>query len=310
MELDEEVLKSFAMAAQESYALAGLGLDETVSLTALQREIADDFGELSEQEVMERRFRNCGIGGTRAEDFSEWLLKLGCGRSVICGIRHLGMNLEKPFVQLVPNFQFESAGEIREFYRKHLAERFACFSPRWVQVYSSTGAGSEAGGSLYLVARADEMQSKVLKGESLDLSLVDVADDRYFDWYQETYDAFHQDCPELKDWVLHNDLSLMQSCRAEGLVRLVMIEGERAGLVAADRQPFLGHEGVYFVELLLTRKWRGRSLGKFVQKAFVSECCQSHEMVWGQIDRRNHASLHTARANGRRVVRGECFLEI
>ncbi|MBK1880503.1 hypothetical protein [Pelagicoccus mobilis] len=312
MELADDILDSFARAALESYDYRGLGLDEAVALRALRHEIAEDFGELSEVDVLERRWRNCGIEGTSLEDFSEWLVPIGGERAVICGIRHLGMNLSKPFVQLVPNFQFGSLEEARALYRESLAGLFERLRPKWIQVYSHSGEGSEAGGSLCLVGKAGAMLKAVARGKPQEgrLSLVDAEDESYFLWYEATYDAFHAENPGLKDWVHKNDLELMRACRKDGLLKLVQIDGELAGLVAAERTPFLGNEGIYFVEILLAKKWRGMGLGKGAQLLFVEQCCDPGDFVWGLIDRRNASSLRTALSNGRRVARGECFLEI
>lgn len=312
MELSGELQVRFAEAALATYSLEGLGLDEGVALESLRDEMRRDFRELSDGATLRRRWENCGIAGTRPEDFAEHLVEVEGGRWVICGIRHLGMNLEMPFVQLVTSVPFRDMKSARRIYREHLEARFAMFRPKWVQVYSKTGDESEAGGMMFLVARAGEVMERMKedgwKGGGLELRLPE--DDSYYGWYSGVYDRFHAKYPEKRDWVQKNDLELMSACREDGALRVAYLEGQRIGLIAAEREPFLGHDGIYFVEILLREPWRGKGLGRAMQQRFVEECCRPEDIVWGLIDRGNAPSLGIARSNGRRVVRGEVFFKV
>lgn len=310
MELDDGLARSFANAALECYDLSGLELDRERALVALAAEYRDNFADLDDEEVKERRWNHCKIPGTNPEDFREWIVPVGEGRHVICGIRHLGMNLEKPFVQVCPDFAFRNSEEAKSIYGKHLGDRFAMFHPHWIQVYTPTGEESEAGGSLALVARSKSIVSKRSLRTDENLLLVEPNRDDYYQWYSDSYDAFHHEFPEKQDWVQKNDLDLMRACREEGLLRLVKIGEEIVGLIAAERSPFLGYDGIYFVEILVTKNWRRKGLAKAIQQQFVEETCSEDTIVWGLIDKSNEASIRTALANGRRIVRGECFLSV
>ena len=287
-------------------------MDEAKALAAIEDEIRQDFGHLGREQVRERRWRNCAIPNTQPSDFTEHLIDLGGGLAVICGIRHLGMNIEKPFVLLCPNFPLVAEAEIHGIYESHLRHLFEVFHPKWIQVYTNSDLGSHAGGSLFLVARASEVVKSVGTDDPVHPSLefVEPPDDDYYDWYSETYDAFHAEFPDKKDLVQKNDLDLMIGSREAGLLRLAAIGGERVGLIAAERESFLGHDGIYFVDILVVKQWRGRGLGKRLQRLFTEQLCGPDEIVWGLIDRTNQASLKTALANGRRVVRSERFLRV
>lgn len=310
MELSDELSRNFASAALECYDLSGLGIDRERALQALAAEYRDNFADLDDDEVKERRWRNCKIAGTVPADFGEQIVFLGGEEKVICGIRHLGMNLEKPFVQVCPNFAFQNLEEAKSIYSNHLRGHFRMFSPLWVQVYNPTGVGSEAGGALTLAARAEQIQAIKHEHALPALRLVDPGNDDYFKWYSESYDDFHSEFPEKRDWIQKNDLDLMQACREDGLLRVAKIDDEIIGIIAAERSPFLGYDGIYFVEILVAKNWRRRGLAKLMQQRFVEETCSDEVVVWGLIDRSNEASIRTAKANGRRVVRGECFLKV
>ncbi|EDY84250.1 hypothetical protein VDG1235_3881 [Verrucomicrobiia bacterium DG1235] len=303
-------MDSFAWAALGTYDLRALELSKATALEAIKSEFEGKILSLNSEETLVRRCEFCSVLGTVPEDYEERLVELGGGRSVVCGIRHLGMNLAKPFVSVWPNFAVADVEEIRELYRRELAERFEVFKPRWVQISTPTGEESEAAGSVYVATRARTMLRRQKWPGEDDLELVLPSSGAYFAWYQECYDKFHEEFPEKRDWVTSNDRGLMEDCRNAGMLRLVKIGGETAGLIAAEEDDFLGHEGMYFVELLLAKRWRGKGLAKALQRRFVAEVCRPEAVVWGAIDRYNDPSLRTSLANGRRVVRGECFLEV
>lgn len=308
MELDAELARSFAEGALASFDVTGLDLDREAALRALETEFCDDFLELNEAMVRFRRWERCALEGTRPEDFAEHLVEVGGGRKILCGIRHLGLNLEKPFVRLWPNFALSSAAEAKALYETFLEERFACFRPICIRIFTPSGKESEAAGALHLAARARSyFERDAWPGEG-ELTLADPGSDDYYAWYAGAYRRFHEAHPALKDRVTLNDAAFMEDCRQQGLLRVARWGGERIGLIAAERERFLGHSGIYFVELLLLRGWQGRGLAKALQRKFVVSCCVREDLVWGMIESKNAASLRTALANGRKVVRGECFL--
>ena len=90
----------------------------------------------------------------------------------------------------------------------------------------------------------------------------------------------------------------------------VEIEGERVGLIAGERSPFLGHDGIYFHEIFVSQKWKGKGLAKIIQRKYVDQFTEGHEFVWGTIDHFNLPSFKTAEGNGRKAVRFENFVEI
>lgn len=310
MELDDELARSFALAAWECYDLRGIEVKKERALRAIVSEYQDNFADLDDDVVKEGRWKHCGISGTQPEDFAEQIVEVGDGRKVICGIRHLSMNLEKPFVQVCPNFVWRDTAEAREVYDAYLRERFSMFGPRWVQIFSKTGVESEAGGSLVVAARSGDMMQVERREEAPSVQLVSSETDDYFDWYSNSYDEFYESFPEKRDWIQKNDIELMRACREDGLLKIAKVDGERVGIIAAERSPFLGYDGVYFVEILVVPEWRRKGVAREMQRTFVAECCRDAAFVWGLIDRGNESSLRTAKANGRKVVRGECFLEV
>jgi len=86
----------------------------------------------------------------------------------------------------------------------------------------------------------------------------------------------------------------------------VYMKGKKIGLIAEERSPFLGHSGVYFHEIFISKKWKGKGLAKAIQRKFVND----DDFIWGTIDAQNLPSYKTALVNKRRPIRFECFLKI
>ncbi|MBC2606476.1 hypothetical protein [Pelagicoccus albus] len=308
MDLDEQTLEEFVRTERASYQLEGLGMDESLVLSDLRSGIKRDFEELREESVCESRHGSCNLAGTKPVDFAEQLVDLGEGRKVICGIRFLGMNLARPFVKLTANFAWESTEQILSTYQCLLADRFAMFSPKWIQVMTPSGGGN-AGGSLELVCGALLFAQNKKSEIEPPLELRSPASLDY-DWYRKIYDEFFAENPAMRDWVQCNPREEMEESFSLGLLREGFLDGRRIGLIAAIREPYLGHDALYFIEIALEASCRGRGLGAVMQQRFLEEELGAGMLAWGTIDRRNLSSLRTAISNGRKITRGEMFLEL
>jgi len=114
----------------------------------------------------------------------------------------------------------------------------------------------------------------------------------------------------LKDWVPINDKEEMEESRRQSCLFLVYVNGVKAGLIAGIPQPLLGLHGIYFIEIMMTRQFKGQGLASVVQRKYIDSLPGNYEIVWGTIDTMNLASTKTALKVGRKSIREEYFISV
>lgn len=305
-----ENLGSFPLFAKEqlkTYNLEGLGITTSKALNFLEKEIQEEFEELNLKEVQKQRQGLFKIG--QAQDYQEKIVSLSNGQKILCGIRHEGCDPEKPFVQLTPSFELRSPKEALKVYEE-IRDQFSIFRPKFIRYWSAfKDERVNLVGSIFMVAPTQKIKKIPPWQEESRIELQAITDPSYYSWYLKHYKEFHQERPDLKTMVGITPESTLKESLDQGLLFFALIKGERIGLIAAVRSPFLGLSGFYFNEILLSQKWKGKGLAKALQRKFIQEHAQE-EIVWGTIDHSNLTSLGTARANGRVGIRYECFLKI
>ncbi|EQC43827.1 hypothetical protein M900_1451 [Bacteriovorax sp. Seq25_V] len=302
-------MQLFAKAVLDTFDLKEFSIDREKALIGLKDDISSEFEDLNSEETKKARNDHFKIEGAKPEDYFEKVLLLDSGRKVIYGIRHMGGNPDLPFVQLTPNYQIYSKAEALEVYEK-VRHEFEVFKPKFLSFWSRDQIDADFFGSIYMVSTSKKM--KLLDEWSLesDLTFTKITDDSYYDWYESGYKEFHESSPELSQKVTVNSVDSMRDSLEEGLLFYVEFQGERIGLIAGERSKLLGHDGIYFHEIFISKKWKGKGLAKAIQRKFIVSNTVEHELVWGTIDAHNLPSFKTAKSNGRRPMRYECFVDL
>jgi len=309
MTLNKDDLQPFALAALNTFDLNDLVIGKEEALDKLGDDLISEFDDLNSEDTKKARLEHFKIDGSVLEDYSERVLCLDGDRKVIYGIRHMGGKRDTPFVYFAPNFPICSKSEALEIYQ-HVKTQFIVFNPLYLSFWTKDKVDADFLGSIYMVSTSRNFNElDVWEGESK-LKFEDILDDSYYDWYKRGYEEFHADCPELEKKVGINSSSSMKDSLEQGLLKFVTIDGERIGLIAAEKSDFLGHDGIYFMEIYIERKWRGKRFARAIQRKFVVNFTNGHEYIWGTIDRSNLPSYRTAFSNGRRPVRLECFIKL
>lgn len=309
MTLSNEDVQAFASAELCTFNLSGLSIDKGLALEDLATEILSEWHDLNSPEVMNSRAEYFKIPKTSPKDYREKLLELADGRKLIHGIRHFGGDRNLPFIQLRPNFNLRSRSEALALYEL-LRSEYEAFKPLSLCFWSPERVDADVLASTYLVTQASEILKLPDWKEESTFSLNLIGDDSYYEWYQAGYLDFHLENPDLKSKVTVNSLESMQVPREQGLLFEVLIDSERVGLIAGERSSLLGHAGIYFHEIFISKKWKGRGLAKAIQRSFVRRVASEDELIWGTIDHSNKPSYQTARSNGRNPIRFECFVKI
>lgn len=300
MKLNEQDLNSFTVAVLKTYNLREFNVDKEKAYSFLQNEISQEFIDLNSSETMKLRHDFFKIGDP--SDYGEYLIELEDNKKLICGIRHFGRNPDYPFINCTPNFGINSKVDA-ENVADQIKERFQKFNPLWLNFWSAKEIEIDFIGSVYLVSQFDGT------GEG-EITLELVKDESYYNWYKSGYEEFHQEQPELRTKVTLNEPEVMNESLEQGLLFYAKKGDQRVGLIAGVKSEFLGHPGIYFNEIFVTKDFRGRGLAKLIQSKFLNNNASIGEFIWGTIDHHNRPSYQTAIANKRRPIRYECFLKV
>lgn len=307
--MEKSKWNNFANAVLETYQIEDLNLNQERALKALASEIESEFIDLNKIETKTARFNFFNIPNTNPEDYAEYLVVIPEKGALICGIRHLCSQREEPFVHLLPAFK-TTKEELLDLYHHYLSDSFKVFKPKKLRFYTSNKIDADEFGMVHLVQKASVIKSNVQFELEKEIDLIAPQSANYYHWYAENYRFFHEANPEIALKVPVNDQELMEESRVAGLLREASYKGVIVGLIAALPTPFLGNEGVYFIDILLKEEWRGKGVAKAIQRKFIDIIVANDALVWGTIDVANKASFNTARANLRKKVRYENFIAI
>jgi L-amino acid N-acyltransferase YncA len=309
MKLHNDDVQSFALAALKTFNLKGVEISEEVSLKELEDELRSELEDLNSEETLKARCKYFAVPNAGTSDYREKFLELEGGKKVVYGIRHMGGNKDVPFIQLYPNFSINGKSEALEIYERVKSE-FEVFNPLYVGFWSNNKNDADFFGSSYMVSTARKMRELGPWEHENKIQLSKVLDDSYYQWYKEGYEEFHSEFPELKAKVTLNSLDSMEDSLEQGLIQYVLDGDEKVGLIIGERSPFLGYGGIYFHEIYIVKKWKGKGLAKAIQRKFVVELANEEDYIWGTIDSANIPSYKTALSNGRRPIRIECFVAL
>jgi hypothetical protein len=280
----------------------------------------DERVDLNKAETKAARHKFFGIPGTKPEDFSELLIEIEADKSVLVGIRHMNLNSNSPYLEVWPNWLPTNEEEVRKI-ASRITEHFSSFRPKHLCLWlDPTGSLLQDLAPRSIIGQhilARPIADIVKSPQPLDsgrLTIERIADESFYDDYAKAYADFHQEFPELKARVAVVDLEDMRQSIADDLLFGARYNGEYSGLIAAQREQFLGYQGVYFLELLLLPRFKKMGLAPVLQRSFIDRVAQlggyRDAVVWGTIDSHNLPSLRTALRVGRKIVSTECFYRI
>ena len=308
-DLPSAEVKKFTSEVFRTFNLSHLNIDEGLAQKDIQEEITSQWSDLNSPDVMNSRWDYFKVPNTNPSDYQEHLVSLGAENKVLCGIRHMGGNREIPFIQLTPNFEIKDSKEALIIFNK-IKNEMSVFNPLYVCFWSPVKIEVDFIAATYMVT-----QSKRIKdlhpwaNESL-VTLKLINDNSFYEWYVAGYKEFHDEKPELKEKVSVNSLEEMTDSLKQNLLFEVFYDNCRIGLIAGERSSFLGHAGIYFQEIFISKDWKGQGLAKAAQRKFIVENTLDDDFIWGTIDSSNVPSYKTALANGRRPIRYECFVKV
>ena len=123
----------------------------------MKAELAASLENLNSVAAKTKRHARFQIPHTGPEDYTERWIQLDAERAVICGIRHMNLNPQRPFIDLRANFSLSSMECIEEVYRK-IQAHFRVFNPGFISVQTREPIGPSPA-SVYMVQQARVIQA-------------------------------------------------------------------------------------------------------------------------------------------------------
>ncbi len=314
--IDIETKKQLANAALKTFDLNNIeNLDVNAAISTIEIELEKRL-QLNDPQTLNRRHNFFKVPGSVSSDYEERLFNLSSGKSVLAGIRHVGGNIDKPFISLWSDHDFENLGDLKKMYIT-LKNEFKIFSPKHLSVWvnPNTRFGIDLGSTLtpslrYVVGSVKKIKSSQIPVLREKVNLTSVEDNTYRGWYEDLYKDFHSKYSEMADWVPVNDKEDMEICLKDKLLFFIYIDNKKAGLIGGRRENLLGKAGVYFTEIVISSEFKGKGYAAAAQRAFIDSLPEGMDLVWGTIDSRNISSTKTALRVGREVVRSEFFVPV
>lgn len=210
--------------------------------------------------------------------------------------------------------RLDSLTVIDEFLER-VSSAFASHRPALVQVYIHSASDIEreqieaypecGHGKRYLAAPIAMIRGQSTPSMPYEVQLRRPNDFSFYPEYAGMYRRFLGQRPDLRAMVPVEPLEDLKRFHREGCLRLIEIEGELAGVMAATPACERGMRGWCMRERIIAQKYRGQRLGAPMLRQFIDEIpAEDDDLLFGTIAPNNHPSLKSARQLGRVDVGG------
>lgn len=247
------------------------------------------------------------IGQPAAAYLDRWL-PLSPGTSVLAGPRYLGRDPELPFVGVTAADRVLGPPDKDSLIALARAE-FEPFGPKFVllssagPVHSWPGCRSE---KRFVVGELGELRSRPV---TLGLSTRPHDVGRSFDDYHAIYERDQAADPVRRRWAQAEDREDFVRLADSGMIFDVLIDGEWAGVVAAEMKSKGGICGAVVQELTLDHQFRGHGYGHQLSLLLARALpLDDDQLLLGTIHVDNVSAYQAALQAGRVDVGGEILI--
>lgn len=286
------------------------------ALNAQAREVMEQQAGWIGDEEFGAGFRDA-VATVDVPDALAWAnrwVDLGDGEWAVVGIRFRGMDVERPFVDIVATSLEPSLTSIRRIIDA-IEPLYRPFAPRGFRVVSpdpdglaAQAATRELGLSVhvdqYVVAGLVSELLQRLAPAGMERVVLRPTDAQHAATVAATlYEAALAQRPDQLEWARPSTADELEEPAADGLVLEVLVNGAPAGIVAVSRRDDLGMTGFVVEEIVLDTAHRGQRLAAPVLRHVLMRLpAQPGDTLWGTIHPQNATSLRNARSIGREVV--------
>lgn len=267
--------------------------------------------QLSDEKILFNWQKSLGNLKVDLTDLKERIINTKNGK-VLIGIRFLGMDISKPFINVWANYSLENnLDEIIEIAKKE----FNIFKPKHIRFWTNPKSPKAIKYKQYSHQNILVNSIKTICKQDLpinydSISLVLVENDRYYPFYEKVYKEFHRKNPKLKAYVSLNSRDVMNDCLTQNLLYYIVYRKEKIGLISAEKYDIFGEKSLHVTEIVIDSKYKGKKLATATQRKFIETVKADFKYIWGEIDSINVPSLKNALRVGRKIVSTEILLPI
>lgn len=199
-------------------------------------------------------------GAPPAMYLNRWL-PAGGGLTVLAGPRFERRDPARPFVEVVAADRLVTAADLPAL-RRLVRDEFAVFAARDVRVWTADPPGAWPGtrAEMRLVAAPlGQLRRRPLPDA---VTVRPAVDPSWYDRYAAIHDHQVAADPAHGDRTWNETAADLDELRVAGLLFEVLLDGEWAGIVAAEPRDAHGLRGATVAELRLTHEVRGHGLGR------------------------------------------------
>jgi hypothetical protein len=261
---------------------------------------------------------NMKIRGTKPQDFQNKLLDLDDGRQVIAGIRFVGLNPNRPFIDITTDYLFQNNHDKLEL-RTSLEEAFPRFRVNLVRFRGAPEFFEQSGLEWIKdmswwagdIAKSAQ-KTKAITDLKIEIKKLDPSSIIHF--LQDNFEILHNRKPELRDHVTCADIAPLMNSYDQGLCYGAYFDsGILVGMISAIKSDFLGIKAIKILEELVFTQYRGKGLGKLLQYEFTKSLASKgygDQKLFGSIHHLNTPSARVASSNHRFIHYQDRFLDL
>lgn len=286
--------------------------DEAVERNLLE-ELGGDLERLHSDELATEFQHHCSVDGAKPDDYKNRLLTVR-GLELLTGIRFLGLDMGKPFVDVMyvnePTLTPEQLKSVREAVRTKYTvfqpERIRFYCPSHLRRYSAAGDKRLLVAPLGVIAPTAEADPRLTlrRAESL----------AFYPRYAAIYDELYKHRPELREVVRIESEDDMRSYLEAGHLFEMLVGKTWAGVAAVYREVNAGVGGFCVGEVVLTEAFRGKGLGSAAQgglaRGLLEGGAAPGDLLFGTIGEANVPARRAAEKAGRIDVGGHVWVPL
>lgn len=279
-------------------------LDHMQLLLSIRQEI-ESLAELVSPEICLKRCERFNIVGVLPCDYEERIITLDENTFLLAGIRFQGLDVTQPYVSVLGNFKkaedipFSQIAEL-------IKEEFKVFKPQSFHMNFPEGVDIPAHNfkvdRYTVMGIIKEVVDQKLAAIQDIVELVALKEMNFYEEYVSEYEKLYDKSPYLKNEVKVESLESLNNAAKEDLLYEILINGERAGVIAGYAEDYFGKKEICILEEILFEAYRRKGFGVYLQKAFAGKMLKRFELMWGHISDLNPSSLKTALKNGRKIT--------
>ena len=287
---------------------------ETIRANLLE-ELDADLERLKSDVLAAEFQHHCPVAGASADEYKNRVLEVD-GLTLLTGIRFLGLDLQKPFVDVMYSSEAALTPEQLSAVKDAIREAFSVFRPRRFRFYSPSNQPRFAkGGDKRLLAAPlgvmlAQPEAKTLRR----VTLKRATSPAFYGDYAAIYEELLAEHPELQEVVRLEPEADMQTYLDEGYVFEIFVDDCWAGLTAVLEDVQTGLSGLCVMEIILARAFRAQGFGSAVQRrlaaALVAAGVVQDVLLFGTIGENNLPARRAAARAGRVDLGGRVWVTL